>query len=98
MPQGSGRRPRQEAWSSLVSLLVRPRFGAGLLHRIVCDGRKMGFRGLRDNQALRHRIVAEIAGNTVTAVIDTPVACLDLIGPFPFRLLLSARQVEKCRP
>src|ERR1700745_1630856 len=75
MPQDSGRRLRQEAWFSLISLLVRPCW-AGFLHRIECDGAKMGFRPLRDNQVLRHRIFAQIAGNTVPPVIDAPVARL----------------------
>jgi hypothetical protein len=70
----------------LIGLSPRPASLWGrVVHRILCDARKMGFRPLRDNQVLRHRIVAEIAGDNVTAVIDTPVALLcgahPLIGP-----------------
>ena len=69
--------------------------GSGLLHRIVCDGRKMGFQPRRDNQGLRHRIFAPIAGNAVTPAIDAPVASLGvahaLTGIFcSDRLLLPA--------
>src|ERR1700751_1513657 len=43
--------------------------GPDLLHRIICDSRKVGFRSLWDNRVLRHRIVAQIGWNNVSAVI-----------------------------
>ena len=46
----------------------------------------MGFQPRRDNQGLRHRIFAPIAGNTVTPVIDAPVASLGVAhDPAPSR-------------
>src|SRR5690242_5885830 len=69
----------------MVFLLIpRPRSpsGSGFAHRMTCDDGKMGFRPRRDNKVLRHRIVAEIGGNSVSAVID---AAAGWAGHDPFR-------------
>src|SRR6476659_5724704 len=75
----------------MVSLLIfRPRFRrvrAFASHR---DGRKMGFQPLRDNQGLRHRIFAPIAGNTVTPVKDAPVASLGVAHALTGSFALTA--------